>query len=121
MAKKLVKHSTLPANIHFEVVSKLGSTIHTTKQYWNVITRVKHPTIQGKEEQVREALRDPDVIRKSKSDSNVYLFYKRQNKHYIAVVVRHVSKKQGFIITGYLTRNIKEGKQIWPKTTKKIK
>jgi len=121
MVKKLAKNNALPANIHFEVVSKLGSTIRTTERYWKVIAYIKHPAILGKEEQIQETLRDPDVIRKSKSDSSVYLFYKRQNKHYIAVVIRHMNEKEGFIITSYLTHNIKEGKQIWPKTTRKIK
>jgi len=81
----------------------------------------KHQTPQHKRQKnkVKETLKNPDFIRRSKSDKNVYLFYKKQNRHFLCVIVKHFNK-QGFIITIYLTRKTIEGELIWP-TKKKIK
>lgn len=97
---------------YFEVKSKLGILVSTTKIYWNIITRIKHPTIKGKEQDVKKVLCDPDEIRVSKKDRAVLLFYKRIEKLYLCVVVKFF-KKRGYIITAYWTRKIKEGKLKW--------
>lgn len=68
--------------------------------------------IEGMEEQVKKALEDPDEIRISQDDIDVYLYYRRLDKHQIVVVARHLNDK-GFIITAYITDKVKEGKQIW--------
>ena len=116
--KKNITKRDLPSKIHFEIISKLEKKIRITERYWRIITNIKHPSIKGKETKIKETLRNPDFIRRSKSDKNVYLFYKKQNKHFLCVVVRHF-KKEGFIITTYLTYKIKEGELIWQ--TKKRK
>lgn len=121
MPRELEKKESGLSRIYFEVVSKLNVKIRTTENYWNIITKIKHPVLQGKERQVRVALQYPDIIRRSTGDKNVYLFYKKYKKHHLVVVVRHVNKKEGFIITSYITDTIKEGRQIWPRQTKKIK
>ena len=115
MGHELEQRGSDLSRIHFEVISKLGIKFRTTKRYWNVITTVKHPILKGKELDVQEALRNPDMIRQSRGDKNVYLFYKKQTKHYLVVVARHLNQSEGFIITSYLTDIIKEGAQIWPK------
>jgi hypothetical protein len=109
------KNDRAPAVIRFQVISKLGMEVRTTEHYWKVITKIKHPVIRGKELQVQKTLKNPGIIRRSKSDDKVYLFYRRYKQYYIVVVVRKLNKKEGFIITSYLTHNIIEGKQIWPK------
>lgn len=114
MKKDLIHKKHSLAEIHFQVISKLKTQIRITKKYWKVIVSVKHPSIKGKEIEVKECLRNPDFIRISKSDKNVYLFYKKQGKYFLCVVVRHFNK-QGFIITTYLTYKIKEGELIWQK------
>lgn len=110
------RHSA--ATVYFQVISKLEKNITTTRGYWNIIVNIKHPTVKGKEEEVKEALRNPDYIRQNTSDKKVYLFYKAYKKNYICVVVRHLNGK-GFIITVYITNKMKEGKQIWQKNTQK--
>ena len=97
---------------HFEVKSKPGILVGTTRTYWNVITHIKHPTLKGKEDAVKQVLCDPDEIRVSKKDSAVLLFYRRIEKRYLCVVVRFL-KKRGFIITAYWTEKIKEGELKW--------
>lgn len=60
----------------FDVLTPLGFRVHVTKVYWDIIITIKHPVMAGREEDVKVALEDPDEIRQSKSDPDVYLFYK---------------------------------------------
>ena len=98
----------------FEVVSKLGITIRTTRRHWKLISEEKHPEIKNKEKKVMETLKNPKEIRLSKKDEMVYLYYKACKKNYYCVVVKHLNG-EGFIITAYITKNIKEGILIWKK------
>lgn len=103
------------AKIYFQIKSKLGKQIRTTHGYWHLITTIKHPSIRNKEDKIQETLRNPDYIRKSKKDPNVYLyykFYKRLNNLYVCVINGHLNG-EGYIITAYLTDRIKEGVEIW--------
>lgn len=104
----------LAAKIYFLVISKLNKHITTTCGYWNIIVNIKHPSIRGKEDLVKETLTDPDFIRQSFSDKKVFIFYKKQVRKLLCVIVRHLNGK-GFIITVYFTTKIKEGRQIWQK------
>jgi len=45
-----------------------------------LITTIKYPVMLGLEAEVRETLANPDEIRVSRSDPNVYLFYKLQRE-----------------------------------------
>lgn len=110
----MARQENLPAKIHFQVVSRLGKLITATKGYWNIIVNIKHPSVRGREHEVKETLGNPDYIRQNYNDKNIHLFYKRNKKIYLCVVVRHLNGR-GFIITVYLTNKIREGKQIWPK------
>lgn len=117
MTKRITRTSTNSASaIYIQVTSKLEKNITATRGYWNIIVNIKHPAVKGKEEEVKEALRNPDYIRQNAFDRKVYLFYKAHRKNYICVVVRHLNGK-GFIITVYITNKMKEGKQIWQKNT----
>jgi hypothetical protein len=64
---------------------------------------------------VQKVLESPEEIRRSKSDPEVYLFYRsRRNRRWVCAV----SKQEGalgFLITAYPTDAIKEGEHIWPK------
>ncbi len=74
---------------------------------------VKHPSMRGLEEHVRGSLIEPAEVRRSRSDSSVYLFYGRyhEQKPFIRTVVKHLNA-DGFIITAYLTRRM-AGDLIW--------
>lgn len=101
----------------FQVKCKLNKQIRTTKNYWRRITQVKHPQLKNKTAKAKQVLQNPDLIRQSKADKKVYLYYRKQNKHYLCVVAKH-SDGAGFIITSYLTSKILEGKLIWTKKSK---
>jgi len=102
-------------DVLFEVMTPLGFRVRVTQGYWDLIVSVKHPIMAGREDDVRNALENPDEIRQSKSDEDVYLFYKAEReKRWICAVSRQTGES-GFLITTYPTDAIKEGVQIWHK------
>ncbi len=88
--------------IHFEITSFLGKRIRVTKDYWNRIIETKHTIMKGKEEAVKDTLKNPDELRVSRKDKKVFLYYKKLNEKYSCVVAKHLNG-DGFIITTYMT------------------
>jgi hypothetical protein len=71
--------------------------------------------MNGQEAAVQATLTEPDEIRSSRTDPNVYLFYKLQReKRWLCAVVRQLNG-EGFLITTYPTDAIKEGETVWQK------
>ena len=71
--------------------------------------------MKGRESDVESALKSPDEVRQSKTDSSVLLFYKAEGlKRWVCAVAKR-SDAEGFLITAYPTDAIKEGNKIWPK------
>jgi hypothetical protein len=69
----------------------------------------------GREADVERALKAPQEIRRSRSDPAVYLFYgARKADHLVCAVAKRLNG-DGFLITTYLTRVIKEGERVWPR------
>ncbi len=99
----------------FEVPTPLNFSIRVTGSYWEYIVTVKHPIMAGREEDVKDTLQNPDEIRVSRSDPNVYLFYKSERSgRWVCAVAKRLDG-EGFLITTYPTDLIKEGIKIWPK------
>jgi len=101
--------------ILFNVNTLLGFSVHVTREYWDFITTIKHPVMKGNEERVIKVLSDPDEIRQSKSDQNVYLFYRKERETRWLCAVAKDETGSGFLITAYPTDKIKEGELIWKK------
>ena len=97
----------------FVVQSRLGFSVRTTRGYWSLITTVKHPNLAGKERDVIQTLSAPDQVRKSRVDESVYLFYRKMGKRYLCVVTKRMEARRGFIMTAYVTENMKEGHVVW--------
>ena len=99
----------------FQVSTPLKFQVRVTHQYWQLIISVKHPVMAGREEEVKETLHHPDEVRVSRSDPNVYLFYRLERvKRWVCAVTRRLNG-DGFLITTYPTEAIKEGTKVWPK------
>ena len=99
----------------FEILTPLNFTVRITQAYWDIITTIKHPIMLNCEAEVRETLAQPDEIRRSKSDRDVYLFYRARNhKRWVCAVTRRLNG-DGFLITTYPTDAIKEGEKLWQK------
>lgn len=100
-------------DIFFEVLTPLGFLVRVTRAYWRLITTIKHPAMIGRELDVQETLRNPDEIRLSRSDSQVYLFYKPERIGRWVCVVAKREEGDGFLVTAYPTDAVKEGERIW--------
>ena len=99
----------------FEVITPLGFRVRVARAYWELIISIKHPVMAGRAANVQETLRNPDKIRLSRSDPEVYLFYKSDRLgRWVCAVAKRLNGA-GFLITAYPTDAIKEGEQIWPK------
>jgi hypothetical protein len=110
----LLSSKVMNGHVLFGVVSKLGVFVRVTYRHWQLITEQKHLEIKGKEEEIIEAIKNPSEVRLSKKDPTVYLYYRKRGKYFYCAVVKHLSR-DGFLITAYLTKNIKEGERIWTK------
>ena len=62
----------------FQVLTPLNFYVRITRSYWAYIIAVKHPAMTGRDQDVQEAPQNPDEIRVSRSDPNVYLFVTTQ-------------------------------------------
>lgn len=98
----------------FEIKTPLNITVRTTKDYWEYLIEIKHRNMKGKEKDVINTLSEPDMIRKSKIDEEVFLYYKVIENYLHCTVVRH-ENGTGFLITAYITDKAKEGEVIWTK------
>ena len=99
----------------FEVGTPLGFRVRATRPYWEMIIRIKHPVMAGREVEVKATLENPDEIRQSRIDPDVYLFYRSERSSRWVCAVAKRAEDQGFLITAYPTDAIKEGTQVWPK------
>jgi hypothetical protein len=105
----------LSGEILFEIETPLGFCIRTTTSYWELITTVKHPAMRDRLEDVCQTLANPDEIRLSKGDAQVYLFYREDGtKRWVCAIIKRLSET-GFLITAYRTSAIKEGEMLWQK------
>lgn len=95
----------------FKVNTPIGLSIRTTQNYWNLI-QIKHPEVIGKLALIKNTLKMPDLITKSKFDKTVLLSYKKLNGYWLCVVTK-TSVLDGFMITAYITDKIKEGEKVW--------
>lgn len=102
------------SEIFFQVETPLGFSVRVTRRYWMLIVTVKHPVMGGREESVKETLRNPDEIRLSRNDPQVYLFYKLERIGRWVCAVGKRLNGEGFLITTFPTDAIKEGVRIWP-------
>lgn len=106
---------TAGGDVLFEVETPLGFLVRTTVSYWEVITTIKHPAMQGREEAVKLTLEAPDEVRLSRRDEQVYLFYRSDGEQRWVCAVTKRLENIGFLVTAYRTSGVKEGKQVWHK------
>ena len=99
-------------DIHFKTNTVLGTEIHLDKRQWQRIIMEKHPSMNSKLEWVKETITDPELVRQSRWDQKVSLFYKKYIAHFCCVVVK-IENDTGFVITAYLTDKIKIGETQW--------
>ena len=78
-----------------------------------------HQEMVGMEAEIEQVLQSPTEVRVSRSDQTVQLFYEyyartRVGGKWLCAVVKYLSS-DGFVVTAYLTDQLKAGETIWPK------
>ena len=68
----------------------------------------------GLELEVKATLENPEEIRRSRIDLDVYLFYRTEGVDRWDCAVTKRLGEEGFLVTAYPTDAIKEGTTIWP-------
>lgn len=99
--------------IYFTVTAPLKVEVSISVEYWEYLITVKHRIMTGKEDIVKSVLIAPDEIRRSRTDPDVFLYYRQYDRLY-CVVAKHTGM-EGFVITAYPTDKVKEGDIIWTK------
>ncbi len=97
----------------FELTSPLGYRVFLSRDRWREITRYKHPALAGKERLIRECLESPSRVRESSKSPDVHLYYRPHGVVHVCAVVTSARSGAWFVVTAYLTRNIKEGRELW--------
>ena len=91
----------------------LGHRVVLTRDRWREIVRFKHPALAGHEEDVRDCVRDPEIIRASVKDADTHIYYRGVGEGYIGVVVGGDDPEDRFVVTAYFTRGMKKGQDLW--------
>lgn len=102
------------ADLLFEVETPLGFAVRCSLTHWAFNVTRKHPALAGQEREVERTLADPDAVRRSRKDPDVFLFYRRHTDRWVWVVVRR-RQNAGFVITAYPADAMKIGETIWTK------
>jgi hypothetical protein len=105
---------TPDSDVLFEVHTPLGFSVRVSRARWELITGIKHPVMAGRESSVRVAFESPDEIRRSRTDAEVFLFYKAEEARRWVCAVAKEARGQAFLVTAYPTDAIKEGIRVWP-------
>jgi hypothetical protein len=79
---------------------------------------LEHPEMHGEIARVESTLQDPELVRRSISDSAVEMFYRyfadtAVDGKWMCVVVK-CSDTDAFVVTAYLTDRPKAGEDVWP-------
>jgi hypothetical protein len=80
---------------------------------------LQHEEMAGMEADIERVLQVPTEVRVSRSDNTVQLFYEfyaqtRVGGKWLCVVVKY-PPDDAFVVTAYLTDQLKPGETIWPK------
>ena len=79
---------------------------------------LEHVEMRGMEAEIERVLREPQLVRRSRSDEAVRLFYEFYAQtivggKWLCVVVKYV-ENDAFVVTAYLTDKPKAGEDLWP-------
>ncbi|MFZ1804661.1 MAG: hypothetical protein WAU05_12110 [Nitrospira sp.] len=80
---------------------------------------LQHQEMTDLAQEIERVLQSPTEVRISRSDESVRLFYEFYAKtmvggKWLCVVVRYAAE-DAFVVTAYLTDQLKVGEVIWPK------
>jgi len=93
-----------------------GNTVRLTEERLAHI--LDHPEMQKMAGEIERILRQPQLVRRSRSDEVVRLFYEFYAQtivggKWLCVVVKY-AENDAFVVTAYLTDKPKIGEDLWP-------
>ena len=97
------------------IQSKNNVTIRLTEERWFHITE-EHSELAGYYFEVLETIETPEEIYQGMTGEYIAIKEIEENK-YIVVIYKEIDKKDGFIITAFLTRKKKQFERrikVWP-------
>ncbi len=96
-------------NIIFK--DEAGVEITLTQERWDHIVS-RHPEVKAYYPSFSEVIKSPDVIIGSRIRKETELYHKKYDEYFLILVV---DKKKKFIVTAYLSSNVKIGDVVWKK------
>lgn len=94
---------------------KFGRRVRLTSERQSHITR--RPEMRNQLAKIKRTLAEPEVVRRSRKDPDVYLYYRHykrspvSDKYMLVVVKMGVSP---FVVTAFFTDKLKPGETLWP-------
>lgn len=93
-----------------------GHTVRLTAERLAHI--LEHPEMKGMGAEIERVLRQPQWVRRSRSDPAARLFYEYYAQtvvggKWLCVVVKY-ARNDAFVVTAYLTDKPKAGEDLWP-------
>ncbi len=104
------------SDLLFDILTPLGFRVRCTRAYWEHVILEKHPVLEGREDEVRLALLEPDEVRMSAKDRAVLLFYRGAKPRWTCAVTKREGES-GFLITAYPTDAVKIGEMVWTRSS----
>jgi len=100
-----------------KIIDYCGNQVELTHERWQHIIS-EHPEVRGFKNRLLEILGAPDLVKRSKRDKDVLLYYHWYpdifGGKYLLVVVK--IQRRPFLLTCYATDKIKEGDVIWQRS-----
>ena len=91
-------------------LSVSGVPIRLTAERWRHISE-GHPDLANKHGDILAAIRSPDLVQEG--DFGTLLAAKREDDLYLVVVYRELSPSDGFVVTAYRARRLRQRNVIW--------
>jgi hypothetical protein len=91
-------------------ISKNGVPIRLTEERWFHIVET-HDEMAGRYDEVLSAIEDPDYIIQGYRDALVAMKM-RGRKKFIAVIYKELGKRDGFVITAFLTSKVRIEREV---------
>ncbi|MFQ5742343.1 MAG: PBECR2 nuclease fold domain-containing protein [Acidobacteriota bacterium] len=96
-----------------------GRSIRVTEERLEHL-ETSHPEMREQLERLKETLRDPERVVRSRTDPDVELFYRRfgetpVTEKFLCAVVKS-GDLDAFLVTAYFTDSAKRGDMLWERT-----
>ena len=98
------------------LIDCFGHSVRLTDERMSHI--LKHREMKKMAAGIEQALRHPKLVRRSRTDATVRMFYEfyartRVGGKWLCVVVKYV-ERDASVVTAYLTDKPKAGEDLWP-------